>query len=178
MLRQIMEDQQKVCHDQLVMSSRVMGRRIGHIQSIGHTCNQFAILDFWPLILGSDLTPQRFKSSHILFFMTCFSLQIITFRDYLPIVLGSELQKWIPPYQGYNNSVDPRISNVFTFAFRFGHLEVPSTVSRLDENYQPWGPEAELPLHTLFFNTWRIIKDGMSFRGHSITWLSHSAACF
>lgn len=110
--------------------------------------------------------------------MTCFSLQIVTFRDYLPIVLGSEMQKWVPPYQGYNNSVDPRISNVFTFAFRFGHLEVPPTVSRLDENYQPWGPEAELPLHTLFFNTWRIIKNGMSFRGHSITWLPHSAACF
>ncbi|XP_059005316.1 lactoperoxidase [Mustela lutreola] len=87
-------------------------------------------------------------------------VQIITFRDYLPIVLGEEMQKWIPPYQGYNKSADPRISNVFTFAFRFGHLEVPSTVSRLDENYQPWGPEAELPLHTLFFNTWRIVKDG------------------
>ncbi|KAI4532968.1 hypothetical protein MG293_015987 [Ovis ammon polii] len=87
-------------------------------------------------------------------------MQIITFRDYLPIVLGSEMQKWIPRYQGYNNSVDPRISNVFTFAFRFGHMEVPSTVSRLDENYQPRGPEAELPLHTLFFNTWRIVKDG------------------
>ncbi|XP_034882642.1 lactoperoxidase isoform X2 [Mirounga leonina] len=87
-------------------------------------------------------------------------MQIITFRDYLPIVLGDEMQKWIPPYQGYDKSADPRISNVFTFAFRFGHLEVPSTVSRLDENYQPWGPEAELPLHTLFFNTWRIVKDG------------------
>uniref|UniRef100_A0A8C3YN05 Lactoperoxidase n=1 Tax=Catagonus wagneri TaxID=51154 RepID=A0A8C3YN05_9CETA len=87
-------------------------------------------------------------------------IQIITFRDYLPIVLGDEMEKWIPPYRGYNESVDPRISNVFTFAFRFGHLEVPATVSRLDENYQPWGPEAELPLHTLFFNTWRIVKDG------------------
>ncbi|XP_014646355.1 PREDICTED: lactoperoxidase [Ceratotherium simum simum] len=87
-------------------------------------------------------------------------VQIITFRDYLPIVLGDEMQKWIPPYQGYNNNVDPRISNVFTFAFRFGHLEVPSTVFRLDENYQPWGPEPELPLHTLFFNTWRMVKDG------------------
>ncbi|XP_071460005.1 lactoperoxidase isoform X2 [Marmota flaviventris] len=87
-------------------------------------------------------------------------MQIITFRDYLPIVLGAEMQKWIPPYQGYNESVDPRISNVFTFAFRFGHLEIPPTVSRLDENYQPWGPEPELPLHTLFFNTWRMVKDG------------------
>ncbi|KAK2111294.1 hypothetical protein P7K49_011040 [Saguinus oedipus] len=87
-------------------------------------------------------------------------VQIITFRDYLPIVLGDHMQKWIPPYQGYNESVDPTISNVFTFAFRFGHLEIPSTVFRLDENYQPWGPEPELPLHTLFFNTWRIVKDG------------------
>ncbi|XP_045381627.1 lactoperoxidase [Lemur catta] len=87
-------------------------------------------------------------------------VQIITFRDYLPIVLGDHMHKWIPPYQCYNESVDPRISNVFTFAFRFGHLEVPSTVSRLDENYQPWGPEPELALHTLFFNTWRIVKDG------------------
>ncbi|XP_023561288.1 lactoperoxidase isoform X1 [Octodon degus] len=87
-------------------------------------------------------------------------MQIITFRDYLPIVLGCEMQKWIPPYQGYNESVDPRISNVFTFAFRFGHLEVPATISRLDENYQPWGPESELPLHKLFFNTWRMVKDG------------------
>lgn len=96
---------------------------------------------------------------------TCFSPQIITFRDYLPTVLGAEMQTWIPPYRGYNTSVDPRISNVFTFAFRFGHLEVPSTVSRLDENYQPWGSEPELPLHTLFFNTWRIVQDGMSFQG-------------
>ncbi|XP_006924934.1 lactoperoxidase isoform X1 [Pteropus alecto] len=87
-------------------------------------------------------------------------VQIITFRDYLPIVLGVEMQKWVPPYRGYNESVDPRISNVFTFALRFGHLEVPSTMSRLDENYQPWGPEPELPLHTLFFNTWRMVKDG------------------
>ncbi|XP_008145949.2 lactoperoxidase isoform X1 [Eptesicus fuscus] len=87
-------------------------------------------------------------------------VQIITFRDYLPIVLGVEMEKWIPPYRGYNPSVDPRISNVFTFAFRFGHLEVPSTVSRLDEDYQPWGPEPELPLHTLFFNSWRVVQDG------------------
>ncbi|XP_016066188.1 PREDICTED: lactoperoxidase isoform X2 [Miniopterus natalensis] len=87
-------------------------------------------------------------------------MQIITFRDYLPILLGVEMQKWIPPYRGYNESVDPRISNVFTFAFRFGHMEVPSSIFRLDENYQPWGPEAELPMHTLFFNTWRMVQDG------------------
>uniref|UniRef100_A0A2K6FZP3 Lactoperoxidase n=1 Tax=Propithecus coquereli TaxID=379532 RepID=A0A2K6FZP3_PROCO len=37
---------------------------------------------------------------------------------------------------------------------------VPSTVSHLDENYQPWGPEPALALHTVFFNTWKIVKDG------------------
>lgn len=98
------------------------------------------------------------------FLMTCFSSQIVTFRDYLPIVLGVEMEKRIPPYRGYNQSVDPRISNVFTFAFRFGHLEVPATVSRLDEDYRPWGPEPELPLHTLFFNSWRIVQDGKSLQ--------------
>ncbi|KAM7334047.1 hypothetical protein ACRRTK_007367 [Alexandromys fortis] len=87
-------------------------------------------------------------------------IQIITFRDYLPILLGDEMQKWVPPYQGYSETVDPRISNVFTFALRFGHLEVPSAIYRLDENYQPWGSEPELPLHNLFFNTWRLVKDG------------------
>lgn len=110
--------------------------------------------------------------------MTCFSFQIITFRDYLPILLGVEMQKWIPPYRGYNESVDPRISNVFTFAFRFGHMEVPSSIFRLDENYQPWGPEAELPMHTLFFNTWRMVQDGKSIRASAGTWLPHPAACF
>lgn len=114
--------------------------------------------------LGQQFLPEAHTLSQS-FLTTSFSLQIITFRDYLPILLGDEMQKWIPPYQGYNESVDPRISNVFTFAFRFGHLEIPSTVSRLDENYQPWGSEPELPLHTVFFNTWRLVKDGESFLG-------------
>ncbi|XP_043818443.1 lactoperoxidase [Dromiciops gliroides] len=86
--------------------------------------------------------------------------QVITFEHYLPLVLGEELEKQIPEYQGYNESVDPRIANVFTLAFRFGHAEVPSTIHRLDEHYEPWGSEPELRLNTLFFNTWRVVKDG------------------
>lgn len=111
------------------------------------------------------------------FLTTPLSLQIVTFRDYLPILLGDEMQKWIPPYQGYSETVDPRISNVFTFALRFGHLEVPSTISRLDENYQPWGSEPELPLHMLFFNTWRLVKDGESLQGVLLPEPSHSPVC-
>ncbi|XP_072502931.1 lactoperoxidase [Notamacropus eugenii] len=86
--------------------------------------------------------------------------QVITFENYLPLVLGQELEKEIPKYTGYNESEDPRIANVFTMAYRFGHTEVPSIIYRLDEHYEPWGSEPELRLNTLFFNTWRIVKDG------------------
>uniref|UniRef100_F6YN88 Lactoperoxidase n=1 Tax=Monodelphis domestica TaxID=13616 RepID=F6YN88_MONDO len=58
-------------------------------------------------------------------------IQVITYNHYLPLVLGKELEKEIPKYQGYNESEDPRIANVFTFGLRFGHTEVPS----------PWGSE-------------------------------------
>ncbi|XP_074079725.1 lactoperoxidase-like [Macrotis lagotis] len=87
-------------------------------------------------------------------------IQVITFEHYLPLVLGEELNKEIPEYNGYNESEDPRIANVFTMAFRFGHAEVPSIIHRLDEHYEPLSPEPELPLNTLFFNSWRIVKDG------------------
>ncbi|XP_044529535.1 lactoperoxidase [Gracilinanus agilis] len=86
--------------------------------------------------------------------------QVITYDHYLPIVLGNEFEKEIPRYQGYNESEDPRIANVFTFALRFGHVEVPSAIHRLDEHYEPWRSEPPLPLSTLFFNSWRLAKDG------------------
>ncbi|NWY59126.1 PERM Myeloperoxidase, partial [Chionis minor] len=85
-------------------------------------------------------------------------IQIITYRDYLPLLLGSSFQRFIPPYQGYNESVDPRISNVFTLAFRFAHASVPPTVERLNQNYKPMGPK--LLLRNAFFAVWRIIKEG------------------
>lgn len=44
-------------------------------------------------------------------------LQAITFREYLPALLGST--EHIPPYQGYNDSVDVGMSNIMaTAAFR------------------------------------------------------------
>ncbi|XP_053941237.1 myeloperoxidase isoform X3 [Cuculus canorus] len=85
-------------------------------------------------------------------------IQIITYRDYLPLLLGRSFQKLIPRYRGYNESVDPRISNVFTLAFRFAHASVPPTVDRLNENYKPIGPK--IPLRNAFFAVWRIVKEG------------------
>ncbi|NXG75933.1 PERM Myeloperoxidase, partial [Baryphthengus martii] len=85
-------------------------------------------------------------------------IQVITYRDYLPLLLGTSFQKLIPPYRGYNESVDPRISNVFTLAFRFGHASVPPTVDRLNQNYKPIGPK--IKLRHAFFAVWRIVKEG------------------
>ncbi|KFQ16207.1 Myeloperoxidase, partial [Leptosomus discolor] len=87
-------------------------------------------------------------------------IQIITYRDYLPLVLGEEMSKWIPSYSGYNENVDPRVSNVFSLAFRFGHTSVRPFVSRLDDNFQPWGSLSPVPLHLTFCATWRIIMEG------------------
>ncbi|XP_065709276.1 myeloperoxidase-like [Patagioenas fasciata] len=86
--------------------------------------------------------------------------QIITYRDYLPVLLGKETSKWIPSYRGYNESVDPRISNVFTLAFRFGHTSVQPFVSRLNDSFQPLGSFSHVPLHLTFCATWRIIMEG------------------
>ncbi|NXL86318.1 PERM Myeloperoxidase, partial [Alectura lathami] len=85
-------------------------------------------------------------------------IQIITYRDYLPLLLGKSLQRWIPSYRGYNEAVDPRISNVFTLAFRFAHASIPPSVGRLNKNYKPISPK--LQLSQTFFGVWRIVKEG------------------
>ncbi|NXG60671.1 PERM Myeloperoxidase, partial [Hemiprocne comata] len=85
-------------------------------------------------------------------------IQIITYRDYLPLLLGTSFRRYIPPYRGYNEFVDPRISNVFTLAFRFAHASVPPTVERLNENYKPRGPP--VLLRSTFFAVWRIVTEG------------------
>ncbi|NXT85229.1 PERE peroxidase, partial [Zapornia atra] len=85
-------------------------------------------------------------------------IQIITYRDYLPLLLGTSFGRFIPCYRGYNESVDPRVSNVFTLAFRFAHASVPPTVGRLNHNYQPISPT--ILLRNGFFAVWRIIREG------------------
>ncbi|XP_008933585.1 PREDICTED: lactoperoxidase-like, partial [Merops nubicus] len=86
--------------------------------------------------------------------------QIITYRDYLPLLLAEETSKWIPSYSGYKENVDPRVSNVFSLAFRFGHTSVQPFVSRLDDCFQPLGSFSHVPLHLTFCAPWRIIAEG------------------
>ncbi|KAM6242101.1 myeloperoxidase-like [Porphyrio hochstetteri] len=86
--------------------------------------------------------------------------QIITYRDYMPLLLGEETSKWIPLYRGYKKNVDPTVSNVFSLAFRFGHTSVQPYVARLDDSFQPLGSLSHVPLHLTLCATWRIVMEG------------------
>uniref|UniRef100_A0A336MLM4 CSON003533 protein n=1 Tax=Culicoides sonorensis TaxID=179676 RepID=A0A336MLM4_CULSO len=69
-------------------------------------------------------------------------IQHITFREFLPLVLGREVMRLfdleLRPtgyYEGYDSSVNPTIANGFSgAAFRFGHSMVQSTIMRSDRN--------------------------------------------
>ncbi|XP_053252519.1 myeloperoxidase-like isoform X2 [Podarcis raffonei] len=89
-------------------------------------------------------------------------LQIINWRDYVPKILGPEAtEAYLPPYSGYDESVDPRISNVFaTAAFRFAHVTINPFLSRLDENFEENANHPSISLHQSFFSPWRIIEEG------------------
>ncbi|XP_078082079.1 eosinophil peroxidase-like [Mustelus asterias] len=88
--------------------------------------------------------------------------QIINHRDYVSLLIGKKaMQKYLPAYEGYDESVDPGIANVFsTAAFRFGHLTIQPKLFRLDENYQEHPQFKNLDLHLAFFTPWRLIREG------------------
>uniref|UniRef100_A0A8D0G1L8 Eosinophil peroxidase n=1 Tax=Sphenodon punctatus TaxID=8508 RepID=A0A8D0G1L8_SPHPU len=87
--------------------------------------------------------------------------QIISFRDYLPLLLGrSSFWKSLPRYRGYNDSVDPRIASIFTMGFRFAHASIQPFVFRLDHRYQLLKGNGKIPLGQEFFAMWRIVKEG------------------
>ena len=65
-------------------------------------------------------------------------IQKITYEDFLPEILGSTLyDSLIPPFTGYNSSIDPSVPNAFaTAAYRFGHSLIQPAFNRLNKNYQ------------------------------------------
>ncbi|XP_058143825.2 thyroid peroxidase [Dasypus novemcinctus] len=88
--------------------------------------------------------------------------QIITMRDYIPKILGPEaFQRYVGPYKGYDSTVNPTVSNVFsTAAFRFGHATIHPLVRRLDAHFQEHPDLPRLQLHDVFFSPWRLVKEG------------------
>ncbi|KZC13739.1 Chorion peroxidase, partial [Dufourea novaeangliae] len=72
-------------------------------------------------------------------------VQHITYREFLPIVLGQDVTKIFDLevlkkgyYNGYNPTMNPTIANGFsTAAYRFGHSLVQRSFIRFDSDHQP-----------------------------------------
>jgi len=84
-------------------------------------------------------------------------IQVITYREYLPILLGRDT---LPRYAGYRSDTDPGVGILFaTAAYRLGHSQVGSNLPRLDEAGQEI-PEGNLNVADAFFNPSLIVNEG------------------
>ncbi|XP_072760904.1 uncharacterized protein [Anoplolepis gracilipes] len=72
-------------------------------------------------------------------------IQHITYREFLPIVLGPQVMKIFDLevlkkgyYEGYDPTINPTIANAFsTAAYRFGHSLVQHSFVRFNSNHKP-----------------------------------------
>ena len=84
-------------------------------------------------------------------------IQVITYKEFLPILLGPDALK---PYTGYDSTVNPGIANEFsTAAYRFGHSMLSPKLLRITKNGKPIS-EGHLALREAFFSPWRITNEG------------------
>ena len=87
-------------------------------------------------------------------------MQVITWQEFLPKLIGDDGIDMMGKYKGYNSKVDPSAFNVFsTAAYRSGHTMIHNLTFRLDENLEE-ATHGNLPLHLTFFSPWRLIKEG------------------
>ena len=84
-------------------------------------------------------------------------MQVITYKEYLPALLGSRA---LSRYRGYDREVNANIANMFSAAaYRYGHSALSPTLLRLDSDGNEIS-EGNLSLSDAFFSPSRIIDQG------------------
>ena len=84
-------------------------------------------------------------------------MQAITYREYLPALLGRES---LTPHDGYDATVDARIANIFSTAcYRYGHSALSPELQRLDALGEAIA-EGPIALHDAFFSPQRLASEG------------------
>ncbi len=83
-------------------------------------------------------------------------LQVITYREFLPVVLGPN---GVDPYTGYSPGVNPGIANEFsTSAYRFGHSALSPRLLLVSRSGRA---EGAIPLREAFFNPGTFVAAGL-----------------
>ncbi len=84
-------------------------------------------------------------------------MQVITYREFLPRLLGPDA---LPPYVGYDPTLNAGINNEFsTAAYRLGHTLLSPRLMRLDADGQAIAA-GHLALRDAFFRPDRLVDEG------------------